>query len=164
MENIGIIVSTISAVASAIAAVFSVSVAFKALKNSDKTIADNLEARKVSESLSEVMLVLEIEAQMNERKSAWDKSTQNVRMSEERKEAEEIMKIICDYHETTKENYFNSLERMCFCILKGYAAEKDWKVEYRTILQHTIKECEEDFGESSPYRNIKDLNNKWQRE
>lgn len=161
---IGSILSSITAITSVVVAIISAFIAHRALKNSDKTIKENSDARKSSEKTSEVMMVLEIEAQMNERKASWDESAKNMRQAELSGESHEMMEIILDYHETIKENYFNSLDRMCFCILRGYLEEKDWRTEYRTILQGTIKDCESDFGAASPYRNIKDLNNKWQRE
>lgn len=164
MENIGSVITYISAIASAFTAVISVIIAFFSLKKSNEAIAKNNDARKVSEKISEVMMVLEIESQMNERKSAWDESTLNMVKAEKKGESEDIMEVIISYHKTTKENYFNALDRMCFCVLKGYLEEKDWKTEYRSLLQNTIKECEGDFGEASPYRNIKKLNNKWQSE
>jgi len=111
-----------------------------------------------------VMMVLEIEGQMNERKVEWDKASSNIREAEENKASDNTMSILIDYYATTKENYFNSLDRLCFCISKGYLKEKDWKVEYRNLLKDTIDENDGDFTASTPYKHILDLNNKWQRE
>lgn len=160
LNYINPIISAVSAGAAGISAF----VAYKALQKTEKIIADTSDARKVSEDISMIMMVLEIESQMNERKSAWDKASLNIRESEAAGTSSEIMEIICDYHETTKENYFNSLERLCFCISKQYLKEKDWKVEYRNLLKDTIRDNAGDFGVSTPYTNIVDLNSKWQRE
>jgi hypothetical protein len=110
------------------------------------------------------MMVLEIENQMNERKSMWDKAATELRQAEAENKSEDLQIILCEYVETTKENYFNSLDRLCFCISKNYLKEKDWKVEYRNLLNSTIQAYSSDFNSSTtPYRNVLDLNNKWQR-
>lgn len=135
---------------SAIAAVSSAITAFIALRTSKKS--------------SSVMMVLEIENQMNERKSMWDKAATELRQAEAENKSEDLQIILCEYVETTKENYFNSLDRLCFCISKNYLKEKDWKVEYRNLLNSTIQAYSSDFNSSTtPYRNVLDLNNKWQR-
>jgi hypothetical protein len=135
---------------SAIAAIGSAITAFIALRTSKKS--------------SSVMMVLEIENQMNERKSMWDKAATELRQAEAENKSEDLQIILCEYVETTKENYFNSLDRLCFCISKNYLKEKDWKVEYRNLLNSTIQAYSSDFNSSTtPYRNVLDLNNKWQR-
>lgn len=135
---------------SAVAAVSSAITAFIALRTSKKS--------------SSVMMVLEIENQMNERKSMWDKAATELRQAEAEKKSEDLQIILGEYVETTKENYFNSLDRLCFCISKNYLKEKDWKVEYRNLLNSTIQAYSSDFNSSTtPYRNVLDLNNKWQR-
>lgn len=163
MADLNIISCIISAV-SATAACVSTIVACKSLKKTGEIIVESSEARKKSEEISTVMMVLEIESQMNERKSAWDLSSKNIREAEEESVSKEKILIFADYHETTQENYFNALDRLCFCISKGYLEEKNWKVEYRNLLSDTIRDCEAKFGESTPYRHIVDLNRKWQRE
>jgi len=160
LNNLNPIISAVSAVAAAISAF----VAYTSLKKTEVIIENNLDARKVSEDISMVMMVLEIEGQMNERKSAWDKSSRSIREADLNDTPSEMMDIIIDYHATTKENYFNSLDRLCFCILKQFLKEKDWKVEYRNLLHNTIQDNESDFGVSTPYKNVVDLNYKWQRE
>lgn len=135
---------------SAIAAISSAITAFIALRTSKKN--------------SSVMMVLEIENQMNERKSMWDKAATELRQAAAENKSEDLQIILGEYVETTKENYFNSLDRLCFCISKNYLKEKDWKVEYRNLLNSTIQAYSSDFNSSTtPYRNILDLNNKWQR-
>ena len=130
---------------SAVAAVSSAITAFIALRTSKKS--------------SSVMMVLEIENQMNERKSMWDKAATELRQAEAEKKSEDLQIILGEYVETTKENYFNSLDRLCFCISKNYLKEKDWKVEYRNLLNSTIQAYSSDFNSSTtPYRNVLDLN------
>lgn len=69
--------------------------------------------------------------------------------------------ILSDYWETARENYFNALDRLCFCIDKEYIPERDWKDEYRDMIVGTIKDNERYFGAGSPYKNMLNINDKW---
>jgi hypothetical protein len=62
------------------------------------------------------------------------------------------------------ENWFNAVDRLCFCIKHNYLPEKDWRAEYRDCIANIVKEHEDKFGPSSIYTNIIDINNKWKRE
>lgn len=134
---------------SAIAAIFSAVAAWIAISKSTKNAS--------------VMMVLEIENQMNERKAAWNKAIMDLRNADIEGKSDDLKNVLIDYHNTTKETYFNSLDRLCFCILNDYLKDKNWRVEYRNLLNDTISEFEDDFGSGTPYKNALDLNNKWQR-
>lgn len=125
--------------------------------------------RKINKQLetNSLQVVLEIETQMNSRKLEFDRVAKDIRLLEadgtdDSKKQEKII-IMVDFFNTTKESYFNALDRLCFCILRGYLKDKEWKTEYRNLLKETIDTYTTDFNEASPYRNIKDLNNRWQR-
>lgn len=119
---------------------------------------------RTSTKNSSVMMVLEIENQMNERKSMWDKAATELRQAHAEGKSEDLQIILGEYLDTTKENYFNSLDRLCFCISKRYLKDKDWRVEYRNLLNNTISDHPDDFNASKTYyKNALDLNNKWQR-
>ena len=75
---------------------------------------------------------------------------------------EEQREIFSDYFNTAKENYFNSLDRLCFCFERNYVNEEDWCPEYRNLLKDTIAAYPDDFNEASPYRHIKNINKRWQ--
>ena len=119
---------------------------------------------EVTLHMSSLMAVLEIETQMNERKVHFDKCSAEVRLGKENKRPEGEMLILADLFNSAKENYFNALDRLSYCVLKDYLADKDWRAEYRNLLQQTIQTHAEDFNEASQFRNIKKLNAKWQAE
>lgn len=113
--------------------------------------------------LEHLKVVLEIETQMNERKLELDKASKEVRQYDLRNDkSEEAEEILSDFYESAKENYLNSLDRLCFCIDKKYLEDKDWRVEYRNALLQAIQMFPEDFAEASPYKNIKKVNSLWQ--
>lgn len=120
---------------------------------------------KKSLKTSSLMAVLEIEAQVNERKVFLDKCASDIRHLENKdpKDLEEL-KIGADLFECAKENYFNAMDRLCFCILRGYLKDKDWRAEYRNAVKNLIDKNPQAFDEASGFRNIKELNKKWQSE
>ncbi|WP_449543182.1 hypothetical protein [Enterobacter ludwigii] len=59
--------------------------------------------------------------------------------------------------------YLNGLDRLCFCIKKGYLDKNDMKVEYREIIISAVKDHEEKFGKSTSYTNIIDIHDEWKR-
>ena len=112
-------------------------------------------------------VVLDIETEMNARKLEFDKTSKEVRLlnitfDENENNRGKKIEILGNYFETTKENYFNSLDRLCYCIDKKYLADKDWRSEYRNMLRDTIEAFPDDFNAASAYRNIKKINELWQ--
>lgn len=127
-------------------------------------IQDQLKIAVSNQKVDSLKIVLEIETQMNSRKLEFDKASKQVREASLNKDTDEKMDILKDYFHATKESYFNSLDRLCYCIDKNYIDDKDWKSEYRNMLHETIVEYTDDFNEASPYNNIKNINRKWQQE
>ncbi len=107
--------------------------------------------------------MLEIETQMNTRKLEFDKAAKSIREANVKGELDDRKEILTDYFNATKENYFNALDRLCYCIEKEYISDKDWRAEYRNLIHDVIVNYEEDFGEASPYSNTKKINIKWQQ-
>ena len=104
-------------------------------------------------------IVLEIETQMNSRKLEFDKAAKSVREAHNKGTLDEdALDILRDYFNATKESYLNALDRLCYCIEKEYISDKDWRAEYRNLVHEIISAYEEDFGEASPYNNIKKTN------
>ncbi|MEE9658727.1 hypothetical protein [Enterobacter cloacae complex sp. CARB60] len=112
-------------------------------------------------------VVLDIETEMNARKLEFDKTSKEIRLLNitsdvNENNIDEKIEILENYFETTKENYLNSLDRLCYCIDKKYLVDKDWRSEYRNMLNETIDTFPADFGVNSSYRNIKKINEIWQ--
>ena len=118
-----------------------------------------------NQKLDSLKIVLEIETQINSRKLELDKATRTIaetNLEQESKKKTNKMEILSDYFDSTKESYFNALDRLCYCIDKKYIEDKDWRAEYRTLLLNVIETYPDDFNEASPYYNIKKINMKWQ--
>ena len=129
-----------------------------------KKINSQIEIAVQNQKLDALKVVLEIETQMNSRKLEFDKAAKLIRESDAEGVLDDKKKeILTDYFNATKESYFNALDRLCYCIEKGYISDKDWRAEYRNLIHDVIVNYEDDFGEASPYNNIKNLNKKWQQ-
>lgn len=115
--------------------------------------------------------VLEIETQLNDRKSGYDRDLKSIELTKQKLDnspsdqkdmiVNEI-KILKRYTDASKENYFNVVDRLAFCILRDYIPEKEWKTEYREMINEIVRCSEDDFGAATPYRSIKALYEKWQ--
>ena len=114
--------------------------------------------------MNALMAVLEIETQMNERKVHLNQCNADAELAIVKNESKDAIRVHDKQIKSARENYFNALDRLCFCILKDYLSDKDWRADYRNVLMQAITNFPEDFGEASPFRNIKKLNAKWQNE
>ncbi len=134
-------------------------IAYNQLSKINQQIAIAIQNQKIDR----LKIVLEIETQMNSRKLEFDKAAKSIREANVKGELDDIKEILTDYFNATKENYFNALDRLCYCIEKEYISDKDWRAEYRNLIHDVIVNYEEDFGEASPYSNTKKINIKWQQ-
>lgn len=105
-----------------------------------------------------LMAVLAIESELTQYKAKCDDIS--LSLLEKNLDAQKI-ELLKKSLKAAEENWLNCLERLCFCILKEYVPEKDWRTEYRDYLYAVIKERESLFGEASKYTNIKTLNKRW---
>lgn len=153
MSNSDLVISIISLVIS----ILGLGIAFYQIGGMKKQVKIALKNQK-SDSLK---IVLEIETQMTAMKMELDKVAKNIREKVSSFD-ESQLEIQQDYLDTAKENYLNSLDRLCFCFENGYVTEDEWRTEYRNLLKDTISAYPDDFNEASPYRHIKSMNKKWQ--
>lgn len=121
-------------------------------------IAENQDIALQNQKVDILKVVLEIESQISQRSVEMNKAGIDYL-------SEQGNKIKKDYFLAMKENYFNALDRLCFCIRKGYIPEKEWEREYRNMIKSVIakKEFKDDFDpNNSPYKNMIKLNDEWQ--
>jgi len=127
-----------------------------------KKIQKQLEIAVNNQKINSLKIVLEIETQMNSRKLEFDKASTKIREANLQAVPDNQMEIPQDYFNSTKESYFNVLDRLCYCIIKDYIQDRNWRTEYRNMIKDTIDTYESDFNVASPYRNMIKINIKWQ--
>ncbi len=114
--------------------------------------------------MNTLAVVLQIETEMNARKQAVDEVASNIQIECAKSHRNQAtINALQGKLDGFLENWLNSVDRLAFCILKGFLSERDWKVEYRDYLNTLVSDHREKFNVDSPYTNIKDLHHRWMR-
>ncbi len=145
----------------ALATIVLVLVAYKQLSKFNESFNVSLNANRISN----LMNVLEHEAEITRRKSFLNEIVFEIEEYSliENPSADRIA-ILERKLNSAIEDYLNSIDRLAYCIEYGYFPEKDWKREYRRLIENVVHSYSEWLGVNSYYVNIIDLNNKWRRE
>jgi hypothetical protein len=142
-----------AAVAGVIVALLGVLVAWWQLRNLNTTLRMN--------SLG---VVLQLESEMNARKAKADEIAFKIRQESLAENANiKLLDVLNGHLNGCLENWLNAADRLAFCILQGYFADKDWKTEYRGYFADLVKTHPEKYGPGSIYTNTLDLHHRWQR-
>lgn len=104
--------------------------------------------------------ILDLEAELHQHKSKIDEVSSKMRIAEVSNQSN-LLEIHSDDLEAAIENYFNILDRLCYCILKDYLLDRDWKSEYNDLLKDTVRSNESKFGPGTYFKNIIGLYKKW---
>lgn len=135
------------------------------LNDSLKTASDSLISSKESNRLTNLIAILDHEAEITKRKSklsgvAFEIQEYNLRNPQ----PDDMTQILFSKHNTAIEDYLNAIDRLAYCILNDYFQEKEWKREYRGLILSIVKDYEDWLGPSSAYVNLIDLHAQWIRE
>lgn len=106
--------------------------------------------------------ILEIESQMNDRKSKVDEITNDVIVNGANW-SQPVKDAYSQWLNQAKENWYNAVDRFAFCVLRNYVEESEWKAEYRNYIHDIISRDSQRFQAGSAYRNMIDLDARWQR-
>jgi hypothetical protein len=109
---------------------------------------------------NEIKMVLDIESELHSRKTKIDETSSKIRVAGDQNN-HSLVEIYDDDLEAFKESYFNALDRFCYCILKDYLKDRDWKKEYGDLIRTTVRENEGHFGTGTYYKNLKKIYEKW---
>jgi hypothetical protein len=75
-------------------------------------------------------------------------------------DASALEPVLRQYKEA-EENYLNSLDRLCFCILRGKFSDDELRADYRDVVKRAIEDFPDRFTAASPFRNILKIHAKW---
>lgn len=146
-------IQDVTSIISCLIAAVGIWLAFSQLRGLKKQV----ELAVSNQAKDSLKIVLEIETQLNARKLEFDKANKDLLEATGDRERE----IILSFIDTTRESYFNAMDRLCFCIQKGYVDENEYRPEYRDMIRDTVREFEVYFGAGSPYNHIKQINDRW---
>lgn len=119
---------------------------------------------------STLMTVLELENELIRRKVSWDDASfqlreYNINLTRlKEKPNKEYVELLQDKFNTSLENYLNSLDRFCYCVLHNYISDRDWKTEYRDVVFDIVDNNPENFNVNSRFRNTIKIYQKWKDE
>lgn len=104
--------------------------------------------------------VLALESEICNKKEAMDNIKAEMKALLEDKKSTEICEMKL---KAATENWINSVDRLCFCIKKGYLIEKEWKSEYEDFVNNIVKVFKNDTRliDLINYKNINELYCKW---
>ncbi|MCL2844811.1 MAG: hypothetical protein FWE23_05100 [Chitinivibrionia bacterium] len=154
------IIASIGGILAALVAVCQIPQLKKQLENG------NSELRNANLQLKNTVLtnILSLETEMNIRKEKVDEvGFEYEKLKNAGKLTDNLKNVYKSRINAALENWFNSIDRLCFCIKNEYLIEKDWKAEYRDYIIDVVKGHEGKFGVASKYKNIVDINEKWLR-
>ncbi|WP_311749142.1 hypothetical protein [Proteus terrae] len=141
---------------SAVIAFFMLGIAIYQLSNLTAQIKEAVKANKIS-GLS---AFLEIESQLNNNRIELARASVNAaELTDDSLESEKS--AVSLYLNQCIEMYLNSLDRLCFCIIKEYFDNDEMKIEYRNVINDAVKAHPERFQQASNHRNIMKIHNKW---
>ncbi|UEM37670.1 hypothetical protein [Pectobacterium aquaticum] len=124
-----------------------------------EAVKSNEEAIK-SNRINELGAFLEMESQIKTNRLELSKASIHALDLKDKGKQDELDSASLYLNECI-ENYLNSLDRLCFCIIKGYFDNDDMKIEYRHVLNDAVKENPTYFQQSSKHRNIIKIHEKW---
>lgn len=138
-----------------IATAFAVAIGFYFTHRQIKTLEKTLENEEKRIRKDDLRLILELEAQLYQRRKAIED------MAVEASNKEDELRL-----NSATEAYLNALDRLCFAILNNYLDSDIWKRDYYDLLTNTIRDekMSNFFRTATPYKNIVDLREKWSKQ
>jgi uncharacterized membrane protein YfbV (UPF0208 family) len=149
-----------AAEASVIVAFVAAAIAIPSLRNLTRQVKEAAQAN----SIGQLNALLAIEQDMSRRRdrlSELGTKVQSVKESPEYKANAAILEIVISQYNESKENYLNSLDRLCFCILRGKFSEDELRADYREVIRRAITDFKDDFGTGTAFRNVRKVYERW---
>jgi hypothetical protein len=144
----------------AIASILAVIVAFFGLVVANKQLG----GLRKSLQMNSLMAVLAIETELSSKKEKCDEVATALKRARTQSVDSREVEILSRSLDSAVENWLNTMERLCFCIGKGYVSEKDWRAEYRQYIAEAIRSQSHSFQAGTPYKHILRLHEKWSAE
>lgn len=140
-------------------AILSVGAIFLQLRNMTESIKKAAEANK----LSNVMVVIQLEQSVADARMFFHQAVDEVAKLAEQtpKPSPETIKRLEHNRNVAREQYLNTMDRLCTCIIRGYVDEKEYREDYRRSITDIIDKFPEKFNADTRHRNIKHIHEKW---
>lgn len=153
-ETISLIISAIGVVAAIIAAI----VYFAQLKK----MTSSVETAVAANSIATLNTVITLEKSITDNRIRFsDAAVAASKLKPEDDEKHRNATILA--FDEARENYLNSMDRFCACILREQFPETDYRKDYRNAVNEIVTHAnyKELMGTGTRYRNIVKLYDKW---
>ncbi|GBQ69026.1 hypothetical protein [Komagataeibacter xylinus] len=146
--------SLIVSLLSSIIALIMLFLAYKQLKELNGQVTIAVKAN----SISSLNTLLSLEDHISQMRKEFSKDLISVLECKKTGGDTSILELKLD---ESKQMYFNSLDRLCFCVKKNMLDDDDARKDYKEAISSLIKQYPEDFGPSSTYSNILIVYESW---
>jgi hypothetical protein len=128
--------------------------------------AKELELSGEANKNSNLMAVLALESSLSDARSKLaEVASQMALIANESKdnEGEEpvALTIVRLHYNERVEQYLNSADRLCACIIRGYVCETQYRQDYRPWISEIVKKHVDRLGPDTRHRNILKVNEAW---
>mgnify|MGYP001298768936 CR=1 FL=1 len=135
----------------ALAAFAALAAASKQLVNLNKTLRQTVLAS-----------VIQLESELGNRKHLIDQAAREVReLADDPNTQPAKLRAAYDHMQSCLEDWFNTTDRLAFCIVHKYVKEKEWKPEYFPYISNIIENHSKHFEGNTQYKNIVKLARRW---
>ena len=107
-------------------------------------------------TISTLGALIEIENQIQSNRDLLAKASVNVTMA-----SEGDLDSARLYFNQCIEMYLNSIERLCFCIIKGHFDTNDMRREYKSVIEGAMNEHKDYYSQTTKYRNTVKIYHQW---
>ena len=153
-ETISIGISGTGVIAAIIAAIVYYA-QLKKMNESVKTAAD-------ANSIATLNAVINLEKTITDNRNRLSQTAAEVSKLSSDTDTQHKQTVILVFNEA-RENYLNSMDRLCACIIRGQIPEVDYRKDYINAINEIVthKNYNELMGVGTRYRNIVKLYEKW---
>ena len=121
-----------------------------------------LTAMVAEQRISALMAVLTLEESISRaRGELSDAAAEAARIANDQSMNDVSLKIAKARYEEKTEQYLNTMDRLCACIVRGLVDEETYRQDYRPGLAEIVKQHAQRFGPDTRHRNILKVHQAW---
>ncbi|MER5080443.1 hypothetical protein [Providencia stuartii] len=133
-----------------------IELAVKANDALTKQVKEAVDANKINRLIA----LLDVEKVINENRMELSKVSNYINLNVKNMNSDELDSM--NLHQAQCiENYLNSVDRLCFCLLNAYFDDDELRKEFREMITDTYKDYNQEIIKGVHFRNIVRLYNKW---
>ncbi|MCL2844097.1 MAG: hypothetical protein FWE23_01390 [Chitinivibrionia bacterium] len=154
--NYAISIDTIILAITAVVSLGMLFIAYRGIREQIQNAVGSKEDVFKARRLEQLKIAVSIEEQIDKTSSKLSEFSWLIATSEEKNDNDKF------YLTDLIERYLYAIDTLCYAINKNYLDnEDDWRNKYNDRIRETVQTYEQYYGETSPYKNTKDIYRKW---